>query len=74
LGLLPQIDADPAEPAGRVVPFRPPEPQPTSAEELHQLQRVLAAADRLADLSARLEVFRPPPDLSRRVERVAVLQ
>jgi hypothetical protein len=68
-----QIDADPAEPGGRVVPFRPPQPQPTSAEELHQLQRILAAADRLVDLSGRLERARPPPDL-RRVERVAVFQ
>jgi hypothetical protein len=71
------IDAAPAEPAAdRVVPLRPPEsePPPTSAGELQELQRVLAAADRLADLSARLEVFRPPPDLARRRERVAVLQ
>jgi hypothetical protein len=63
------IDADPAEPAGRVVPF-----PPSAVKELHRLQRIVSAAGRLVDLSGRLERARPPPDLARRVERVAVLQ
>ena len=54
---------------GRVVPF-----PPSAVKELHRLQRIVSAASRLADLSERLERARPPPDLARRVERVAVLQ
>jgi hypothetical protein len=69
IGVGSQIDADPAEPAGRVVPF-----PPSAVKELHRLQRIVSAASRLADLSERLERARPPPDLARRVERVAVLQ
>jgi hypothetical protein len=64
-----QIDANPADPAGRVVQF-----PPSAVKELHWLQRIVSTAGRLADLSGRLERARPPPDLSRRVERVAVLQ
>jgi hypothetical protein len=68
-GDISQIDADPAEPAGRVVPIRPPEPQlpPIVAGELQQLRRIVSAAGRLADLSARLERARPPPDPSHSV-------
>jgi hypothetical protein len=74
--LVSQIDADPADPAGSVVPIRPPEQEfpPSAVQELHRLQRIVSAAGRLADLSGRLERARPPPDLARRVERVAVLQ
>jgi hypothetical protein len=64
-----QIDANPADPAGRVVQF-----PPSAVKELHRLQRIVSAAGRLADLSARLDVFRPPPGMARRPERVAVLQ
>jgi hypothetical protein len=63
-GDVSQIDATPPDPADRVVPFRPPAPQPplTTADELERCRRVLAAADGLADLSTRLEQFaRPPP-------------
>jgi hypothetical protein len=59
-----QIDAASPDPANRVVPLRPPVPQPppTPADELERCRRVLAAADWLADLSTRLEQFaRPPP-------------
>ena len=48
----------------RVVPLRPPVPQPppTPADELERCHHIVAAADRLADLSTRLEQFaRPPP-------------
>lgn len=68
-GVISQIDADPAEPAGSVVPF-----PPSASKELYRLQRIVSAAGRLADLSGRLERARPPPNLARRTERVAVLQ
>jgi hypothetical protein len=47
----------------RVVPLLPPVPQPpTHADELGICCHILAAVDRLADLSMRLEQFaRPPP-------------
>jgi hypothetical protein len=67
--VISQIAADPAEPAGSVVQF-----PPSASKELHRLQRIVSAAGRLVDLSGRLERARPPPDLARRVERVAVLQ
>jgi hypothetical protein len=57
--LVSQIDADLAEPAGSVVQF-----PPSASKDLHRLQRIVSAADRLADLSGRLERARPPPDPS----------
>jgi hypothetical protein len=63
-GVVSQIDAASPDPADRVVPFRPPasQPPPTAADELDRCRRILAAADRLTDLSTRLEQFaRPPP-------------
>jgi hypothetical protein len=53
-----QIDAAAPE-AGRVVPF-----PPSAVKELHQLQCIVGAAERLADLSTRLERARSPPDPS----------
>jgi hypothetical protein len=57
-----QIDPSPPVEADRVVPFRPPAPPspPTPPEVLESFSRVLADASRLADLSMRLEFFRPP--------------
>ena len=57
-GAISQIDAA-APAAGRVVPF-----PPSAVKELHQLQCIVGAAERLADLSTRLERARSPPDPS----------
>ena len=59
-GVVPQIDSDQPEPAA---PGQPAEVDPRAAdpvEDIDQLQRIVASAGRLDDLSARLDYARPP--------------
>jgi hypothetical protein len=51
-----------------LVPFRPP-----AVKDMARLQRIVGAADKLVDLSSRLERFRPPiPDQREQLPRRAV--
>jgi hypothetical protein len=53
-------EPDPAEPVANSVNSRVDPPAADPSEDLDQLQRIIASAGRLADLSARLDYARPP--------------